>query len=296
MNNRLDWNDLNYIRAIAEGGSLSGAARLLRVSHATVFRRLGEIESQLGVRLFERSRTGYAPTAAGEEAAAAAARIAEEVFGIERRLAGRDLRPSGTVRVTTTDTLFFGLLSPVFEAFRVDYPDIALEVALSNDRFDLSRREADIAIRPATDPPDHLTGRRIGRIAQAAYVARARYPADVAPDTVPWIGPDARMGYPALDRWMTGQGFAAHCAYRLDSMLAIAAAVRDGAGAGILPCYLADRDPAYRGLLPPVPELEIDLWILIHSDLRGIARMKAFTDHVANAVKAASPRLAGNPG
>ncbi|MGM0559641.1 MAG: LysR family transcriptional regulator, partial [Pseudomonadota bacterium] len=150
------WDDLRVVRAIAEMGSLSGAGRRLGLSHATVFRRLGEIEARLGVRLFERARGGYSPTPAGEDLAATAGRVEAEVLEVERRLAGQDLRPAGSLRVTTTDTLLSGLLSPLFTEFRQAFPEIALEVSLSNNLFNLSRREADVAIRPVQDPPDTL--------------------------------------------------------------------------------------------------------------------------------------------
>ncbi|ONX33914.1 LysR family transcriptional regulator, partial [Burkholderia cenocepacia] len=168
---RLSWDDLRLVLAVAQAGSLAGAARRLGISHATVFRRLAAIEAELGVKLFERTRAGYAPTPAGEDAAAAAERIQDEVHGVERRVAGRDVRPSGTVRVTTTDTLLSGLLSPVFAAFRHACPEITLEVSVSNAVFDLSKREADVAIRPSSSPPEVLIGRRVGTIAQAVYAA-----------------------------------------------------------------------------------------------------------------------------
>lgn len=101
----LQWDDLRVVLAIAEAGTLSGAGRRLGTSHATVFRRLNAIERRLGVALFERSRTGYAATAAGEDLARVASRIQYEVLGAERRVMGRDLRLSGSIRVTTTDTL-----------------------------------------------------------------------------------------------------------------------------------------------------------------------------------------------
>jgi DNA-binding transcriptional LysR family regulator len=105
MQRRLDWNDLRLVLAIAREASLSGAARRLGVTHSTVFRRLGAIEAAIGTRLFERFRDGYAPTPAGETAAASAARLEDEVLALERKLAGQDLKPSGPVRITTTDTL-----------------------------------------------------------------------------------------------------------------------------------------------------------------------------------------------
>src|SRR5690554_6333957 len=97
------WDDLQMVWAIADTGSLSGAGRRLGVSHATVFRRLTDMEKRLGVALFERSRTGYTPNSAGEDLAAVARRVEADILGAERRLAGQDLKLSGSVRLTTTD-------------------------------------------------------------------------------------------------------------------------------------------------------------------------------------------------
>ncbi|WP_026987256.1 LysR family transcriptional regulator [Fodinicurvata fenggangensis] len=288
------WDDLRVVRAIAETGSLSGAGRQLGLSHATVFRRLGETETRLGVRLFERARGGYSPTPAGEDLAATAGRVEAEVLEVERRLAGQDLRPAGSLRVTTTDTLLSGLLSPLFTEFRQAFPEIALEVALSNNLFNLSRREADIAIRPAQDPPDTLVGRRIGVIAQAVYghtelLEGHSETYDLM--SFSWIGPDEVMGYRPLERWMERQGLQPCCHYRLDSLLAMTAAARDGAGLAVLPSYLGDSAPELRCLGAPIPELATDLWLLTHPDLRRVARIRAFLDFIAEAVQREAPRL-----
>ncbi|MCH4564517.1 LysR family transcriptional regulator [Halomonas sp. EGI 63088] len=264
----LGWDDLRVALAIAEAGSLSGAGRRLGLSHATLFRRLNAIERRLGVRLFERARTGYSPTAAGEELAATAARVEAEVLRAERRLVGRDLRLSGTVRVTTTDTLLMGLLSPILADFRRAHPDIVLEVAVSNQLFNLSQRDADVAVRPSSSPPEHLVGRRVGSIAQAIY-ARA----DGAGDAAAWIGPDRHLGYAPLEAWMADKGADAHCRYRVDTLLGMLAAVRDGLGRAVLPCYLADAEPSLTRLGEPIPELATELWLLTHPDLRRVARI-----------------------
>src|SRR5215470_2859780 len=101
----MEWDDLRLVLAVYRDGTLSGAARRLGVTHSTVFRRLGAVEEQIGVRLFERFRDGYSPTPAGETAAAVAARLEDQVLTLERKLSGQDLRPSGIVRIATTDTL-----------------------------------------------------------------------------------------------------------------------------------------------------------------------------------------------
>ncbi|UYG04523.1 LysR family transcriptional regulator [Halomonas sp. LR3S48] len=279
----LHWDDLRVVQAIAETGSLSGAGRRLGTSHATVFRRLNAIEARLGVALFERSRTGYAPTPAGEDLAAVAARVEAEVLGAERRVVGRDLKLSGSIRVTTTDTLLMGLLSPIFADFQRTHPEIVLEVAVSNQLFNLSQRDADVAVRPSLSPPEHLVGRRAGRIAQAAY-ARADSAADA------WVGPDRHLGYAALDAWMAANGANERCRYRVDTMLGMLAAARDGLGSAVLPCYLADAEPALTRIGEPIPELATDLWLLTHPDLRRVTRIRAFMAFLAEAL-ADSDRL-----
>ncbi|MGF1629517.1 MAG: LysR family transcriptional regulator [Kiloniellaceae bacterium] len=287
MNSQLQWDDLRVVLAVAVKGSLSGAGRQLGVSHATVFRRLGEIERRLGVRLFHRDRSGYLPTAAGEAAAASARRVEAEVLEVERQLAGRDLRPSGSVRVTTTDTLLIGVFSPILAAFRREFPEIDLEVTVSNQLFSLSRREADIALRPAAAPPEALVGRRIGTIAQAVYGHVDLWRGGGAPDLqqADWIGPDGAMAYRALEKWMAVEGHDARCRYRLDTMLGMAAAAGDGAGLAVLPCYLAAGDARLRRLGAPLPALATDLWLLTHPDLRRAGRVRAFLDFVAAAVQ-----------
>ncbi|MGQ4878589.1 LysR family transcriptional regulator [Billgrantia sp. LNSP4103-1] len=286
----LHWDDLRVIQAIAVAGSLSGAGRRLGASHATVFRRLNAIERRLGVALFERSRSGYAPTPAGEDLAAVAARVEAEVLGAERRVVGRDLRLSGTIRVTTTDTLLMGLLSPIFADFQRTHPDIVLEVAVSNQLFNLSQRDADVAIRPSMSPPEHLVGRRVGVIAQAAYVRRGAAKGDDA-----WVGPDRHLGYAALDAWMAEQGANEPCRYRVDTMFGMLAAARDGLGRAVLPCYLADAEPALARLGEPIPELATDLWLLTHPDLRRVTRIRTFMAFLAEAINTSEARLAGEP-
>ena len=296
MNRNVRWDDLRVILAIAEAGTLSGAGRRLGLSHATVFRRIGEIEDRLGVRLFDRSRTGYSATLAGEKAAAAARRIEREVLEVERRVAGQDLRPSGTVRVTTVDSLLAGLLSPIFSDFRKRHPDISLEVALSVQLFNLSKREADVAIRPTRTPPETLVGRKIGMIAQAVYGRKELIPKnddefDIR--SVGWIGADEGMAYPVLDKWMADQGVGENCRYWVDTTFGMFTAVRDGAGLAVLPCYLGDSDQRLIRVGEAIPALSADLWLLTHPDLRETARIRAFLDFVADAVVDHRARLAG---
>lgn len=296
MNNMLAWDDLRLILAIVDSGTLSGAGRRLGLSHATLFRRLNGVEERLGVRLFDRARTGYSPTLAGEEMAETARHVERRVQDVERRVVGRDLKPSGTVRITTLDSLLVGILAPVFAGFQVEHADISLEVAVSNQLFSLSKREADVAIRPTLAPDETLLGRRIGSLAFAVYGRRdPAYRQECVSDlAVPWIGPDEAMVYPELVAWMRKQGVDSRCRYRVDSVLGMYAAVRAGQGVAVLPCYLGDPDPSLVRLSAPVADVATDLWILTHPDLRKSARVRALTGFVANAVKRKGALLAGS--
>ncbi|SHF23148.1 LysR substrate binding domain-containing protein [Modicisalibacter ilicicola DSM 19980] len=181
---------------------------------------------------------------------------------------------------------------------RQSYPDITLEVAVSNQLFSLAKREADVAIRPSLAPPETLVGRRIGTIAQAIYTRRN----ELSPNATStegtsahdWIGPDERLAYRALETWMTDQGHDARCHYRVDTLLGMQAAVRDGIGRAALPCYLGDADETLTRVGEPIPKLATDLWLLTHPDLRRVARIRALLDFVANKVNAKGARLLGD--
>ena len=161
MNPGLSWDEFRLVKSVAEARSLVGAAGILGVNHSTVFRSLAAVESAVGARLFERSRTGYEPTAAGEEMIALATTMAELVQEFERRVAGRDVRPTGELTVTVPGAVGLHFMPEIVAQFRVQHPGVVVALILSNQMLDLSRRDADVAIRLTNDPPETLVGRRI---------------------------------------------------------------------------------------------------------------------------------------
>ncbi|HJU30330.1 MAG TPA: LysR family transcriptional regulator, partial [Hyphomicrobiaceae bacterium] len=150
MNAQPSWDDLRVLLAVARHGSLSGAARALGVNHSTVLRRVAALEAAIGTRLFDRLPGGYALTPAGDDMHMVAARLEEEIAAAQRRLAGRDAQPSGTVRVTTIDILALYVLPRHLTSFRAAYPGISIELVIAETPFSLTRREADVAIRATT--------------------------------------------------------------------------------------------------------------------------------------------------
>jgi DNA-binding transcriptional LysR family regulator len=283
----LAWDDLQLVLLIGRHGGLSGAARALGVNHATVFRRLNAAETRLGVRLFERFRTGYAATPAGETAIALAERMAEEVEALERRLAGQDLRASGTVRVTTTDTLL-PLLADCLAELRQREPAILVELVASNTFFSLTRREADIAVRPTAEPPETLVGRRIADIAYAIYAARGHAVAGQA-----WLAPDEALAYLPSARWLRHHVPESWVVGRANTLLGLRELARAGLGLAALPCFLGDVDPNLVRVGDPVPELAGALWLLTHEDLRHVARVRAVMDGLAASLVARRAVLEG---
>ena len=288
MYTMLTWDEMCLVHAIANVGTLSGAARVLDVSHPTAFRRLNKLEEKMEVRFFDRARDGYAATAAAEEVSALVRRLKSEILAAERRIAGRDLRPSGTLRITTTDTLLFGWLSPSLREFRIAYPEIQLELVVSNDVFSLSKREADIAVRPTEKPDEALVGRKIGTIAQAVYMAKKlAITADKneVADSIDWIGPDESMTYPAFDRWLEKEGLVDRCRIRVNTVHGMLSAAKAGLGLSVLPCYLGEHDEQLIRVGKEIPSMATDLWILTHPDLRKTERIRAFVDHVAGVAR-----------
>lgn len=285
-----DWDDLRYFLAVGRTGSLSRAAAQLSVNHSTVLRRLAALEQRLGVRLFERLPTGYVPSAAGEELRARLDPLVEQIESAQRQLSGRDRRLSGTIRITTPDSVAHALLTPILAAFARAHPDIHLQLVVSNLFFSLSRREADVAVRPSNTPPENLLGRRVGRLATAAYAARAwlsrHHPKQHAWAEMDWIGLDDSLAHLAQARWLRANVPEEHIVYRVDSFVLAHDAVREGIGVGLLPVMLADDDRRLVRLAKPFSEFDTDLWILTHPDLRHVARIRALNDFMLEQLRA----------
>jgi DNA-binding transcriptional LysR family regulator len=292
----LEWDDLRYVLAVADAGSLAGAARSLGVNHTTVLRRVSAFEKRMGLRLFERLPTGYVLTNGGEELIAAARHLEDTIVNVERKLAGQDLRLSGTVRVTTTDTLMASILPEILAEFRAAHSGIQIELAVSNLMFNLSKRDADVAIRPVKDPPETLIGRRIAKVAFAIYgspdyLAQRRGVDRLAAHQ--WVGPDDSLVGTSVAQWMRSQVPESEITLRADSLLGVCLAAEAGLGLAALPCYLGDTSRHLVCVHEPIAAMETALWILTHEDLRHTARIRAFTEFVANAFGRRRPLLEG---
>ncbi len=284
-----DWNELRLVLAVARTGSLTAAAGALGIDHSTVFRRLNALETRIGVRLFERLPGGLYPTTdAGERMAAAAERMEDEALAVARDIAGSDRRLSGRLRVTSSETLAYSRLTGHLAAFRKEHPGIVVELAIENRVLSLSRREADIALRPVRPKEGDLWGRKLASVAWTLFASPAYLDLSGGPirnaealaghALIGWE--ETAAGMMAAD-WLTGAAPADAFVYRTNSLVNQAVAARSGIGMALLPCYLGDGEPGLvRALAEPLPDLPGELWIVTHADLKGTARVRAFFDVV----------------
>jgi DNA-binding transcriptional LysR family regulator len=283
----MEWDDIKHFLAVARSGSLTDAARELKSSAATVGRRVAELETKLGARLFDRSQAGYSLTECGEAVRLKAEDIEESVLAIEREAGGRDRRATGRVRLATTDDMAAYLVAPRLADFRRDYPGISLEIVSRLDLANLTRRDADIALRGARPQHGDYVVRRVGRVDFAVYASKAYAQArGLAPDlkdfsridVITWTEEWAHLrGGP----WFANHAPRAPVALAANSTRLHHAACRAGVGVTILPCFAGEADCELICLVPPERVLSVDLWLVVNRDLSRTARVRAVMDFVA---------------
>lgn len=284
----VETRDLMIVFAIARAGSVSAAASKLSLHQATVFRRLEELERGLGVRLFDRIKGKYQITPPGERLCQLAEHHRQTLESFRQSLQGGDLRPTGVIRVTTTDTLGNMLLPNLLAGFRGAHPGIDVELVVSNQFLTVSRREADIALRPTRGAPEHLAGRALCAVAFALYASEDylhRHDAGLPLAEHSWVAPDESLATTTTARWMAANVPEQRVPFRVNSMLAMAAAARAGLGMAALPCYVGDTMRELRRVQGPIAELETQLWLLTHPDLRQVPRVRAFLDYLPEALR-----------
>ncbi len=280
---RIDHADLALVLALVRGGTLARAAEQLKVDVSTVFRSLRRLEQALGSVLFEKSRAGYLPNAAAQ-LLAQQAELAERALeaarlGLEQ---GREA-VSGTLRLTCTDAVLHGLLLPALARFMPAYPALELELTTSNDFANLSRRDADVALRLTTAPPGHLVGRCLGPVpyvlcAADSYLARLP---ERDPARMSWIAPDDFLpNHPSLV-WRRQRHPEVQPAYRCNSMLSVAQLVRAGLGVAALPEFLVRGEPGLQVLETDLSGCASALWLLTRPDCRALRSVTTLFEELA---------------
>jgi DNA-binding transcriptional LysR family regulator len=281
MQSRLELADLELLLALTRGRTLAGAAERLKVDASTVFRSIKRVEQDLGERLFERSKQGYVPTELALDLAGHAERIESQLQAARETACRNADEPSGVLRITTVDTILQGLLLPVLAAFAKTYPRIKLDLIATNALADLSRRDADVAIRATRKPPEHLVGLKLGTISAAVFAHRDLAAAagnKPALDQMDWIMLDESLPDHPSVRWLRKHYPRLAPRFRCNSVFSVAGAVVQGLGVGVVPMFLLKDNPAVRILEGPLEELDTGLWMLAHPDIRHLQRVKLLFD------------------
>ncbi|WP_447652472.1 LysR family transcriptional regulator [Pseudomonas abietaniphila] len=292
MHYRINHADLNLILALVRGKTLARAAELLKVDVSTVFRAVRRLESATGTALFEKSRAGYQPTSAAmvlaQQAESAEQALALAQISLEQ---GQQI-VSGTVRLTCTEAVLQSLLLPALRRFMPDYPGLKLELNTSSTFANLSRRDADIALRLTNTPPQHLVGTRLGTVsyrvcASEEYLRRSGH---TALEEMAWIAPDDFLPDHPTVAWRRQQLPGVNLAYRCSSMLAVAHLVRAGMGVAALPDFML-REGELQQLGTPLEDYDTALWLLTRPDCRGLRSVSALFSELTRAIDLSGSQL-----
>ena len=290
----VDWSDLRFFLAVARTGTLAGAATQLSVDASTVSRRLTTLESSLGSRLFDRSPQGYRTTAAGQALLTSAERVEEQVLALERQASGADRALRGRVVLTTTEALATEIVTPHLGDFTARHPGIELVLHTGNRELNLSRREADLALRARRPTQADLVSLPAGALSFALYGAE-RYLLRAGSSTADGLAGHTVVTFDhdlaALPHaaWLAKAGSRARVVLRTNSMPAQGAAVEAGLGLGVLPCNHAERRPGLHRLVDAAEIPKLDLWLVLHRDLRRTPRVRALADYLREVIGRALP-------
>lgn len=293
----MDWNDLRYFLAVARSGSLTQSSADLRVSQSTVSRRIAELEQSIGMTLFQRHQTGYFLTDEGREVLRHAELVEDSIMALQRAAEGLDKKPAGTVRLATSENLATDLIIPALPAFRDRYPGICLEIITSTIAAELSRREADIALRVVRPTRGNLKVRRVGHMTYSVYGSREYIERHPYVEGEPlggrhFIAWDDSHAYMPAAAWLTREHPGCKIGLVTSSLPAQIAAVRAGLGLAVIPDFLTGKDDFIR-VIPSDQMFSAEVWLVTHADLVASARVRAVGDFLAEQVMLASPELSG---
>lgn len=295
----MDWSGYRYFLAVAETGSLSAAARVLKVSQPTVGRQISTLEAALETKLFDRMPQGYQLTSAGAAIVDLARNIEESAIAIKRRIGGQDQSLSGRVCIAAAEGLATYWLAPRIPELKRRYPEIEVDLKVGMASLDMMRREADIALRIGDPVSEELVGRcvtkvRFGLFGSEAYLSEQGEPStldDLARHAV--IGSTGEVaGLPQV-RELEARSRAASVPFSCNSLLAQFIAMRHGLGLLALPLYMASNASEARRVLAEEFEISLDLWLLTHSDLKETARVRVVIDHLCAEIRRTRPLFEG---
>ncbi|MEO6623243.1 MAG: LysR family transcriptional regulator [Burkholderiaceae bacterium] len=293
MNQDFNWSLVRSFLAALDRGSLLGAARALNASQPTIGRHIAELESQLGVVLFERTGRGLLPSDAALRLAESARAMEGAALKLARSATMDQTGITGSVRISASQPIACVLLPPLLAQMRGVLPDVQVELVVSNAVSNLLRREADIAVRMVQPDQATLVARRVGKVTLGVYAHRdylrrhgtPRQPTDLLSHTLVGFdqSPDIIEGFANYGLRMQRENFA----LRTDDLIAHCEAVRAGFGIGFLANYVAQSDTRLIALLPMLKLPPLPVWLVVHREIRTNQRIRKVFDFLASAIPAA---------
>ena len=282
----LDWNDLKYFIAVADGGSTLAAGRALRVSQTTVARRVAAIEDALGIHLFEKRQAGYALTPAGRDLLDRARQVQTAALGFAEAAAAQSREVNGTVKITTEEIYAITLLAPLLRELHEAFPEILIELDTSQTVRDLGAGEADISLRStkSTDQPAGLVGRQLCIDDWALYCSQSYADRHGVPRSIAEMKEHAFIGggggnlWIHYQAWLQALGLEQQVAMHHATSGGLLSGVRSGFGIAVLPCVVADADPDLVQCVPPRTDHGRILWLFTHDRVRHTPRVRAVID------------------
>jgi DNA-binding transcriptional LysR family regulator len=274
-----DWEDIRHFLAVAQSGTLSGAARSLKVDHATVSRRLAALEAALEVRLVDRLPRSCRLTTIGRQVLERAAEMEASAHGIARLAKAAHAPLAARVTLSAPPVLVAHLLAESLARFRAEYPDIRLSVSAQGQQVSLSRREADVAVRLVRPDEAGSVTRKIGTMAFGLYAHRS-YAHLARSERWQFIAFDQRFADMPQQEWLLGIAGDRPVVCELNHIGEHLIAVRAGAGVAGLPCFLGERDRDLVRIYEDVPSFARDIWVVVHRDLRKAPTVRAVMDFV----------------
>lgn len=274
---------MRYFLAVAQAGSLSAAARRLAVEHSTVGRRVDALEQALGLRLFDRLPRGWQLTGEGEELLAQARRMEDEALAFERAAVGVTAL-SGSVRLSVPPSLGSAFLMPRLARAAPRWNGMTPEVIGETREINLSRREADLALRLGRPEAPGLVVRALGRIGYGLY-GQADY---LRRDPASWdfVGYDDSLRRVPQQEWLRRYAGNRRFVLRSNDLMSLTAATGAGLGVTVIPHFLARTDPALRLADAAAAPPERDIWLVSHPDVRRSPRVRAVADLIADIFEA----------
>jgi DNA-binding transcriptional LysR family regulator len=280
-----NWDDLRFVLAVAESGSVSAAARVLGVNHATVLRRIAAFEQFHNAVIFDRTQQGYTVPPEKLRIIEAAREAALAVDTVARMIRGTGARLSGTVRITSTDTFCLTVLPPILADIQTRADGLHVELLCNNAHLDLARLNADISVRPAPKLPDDLRGEAAAVLGFAAYRS-------IGGGTETWLGLRGTLTRSPAATWMDHNLTLDQIAGGADSFVVLREMVAGHMGRAILPCCLGDTDPRLRRT-EDIPPMSVPIWVASHADLSDAPRLRSLRGQLVEGLRGQAAVLAG---